>query len=121
GPTRGAWTDTSGVKHFDNLVKPDLVAPGNKLVFAEADNNLLVTQHPELDAGVSEYANRREMYLNGTSMAAPIAAGAAALLMQANPNLTPNMVKMLLMYTAQQIPGFNMFEQGAGEKIGRAH
>ncbi len=48
-------------------------------------------------------------------MATPIAAGAAALLLQANPNLTPNMIKALLMYTAQPLAGFNMLEQGAGE------
>src|ERR1041384_7882336 len=40
GPTRGHYTDASGVKYYDNLVKPDLVAPGNKLIFAEADSSL---------------------------------------------------------------------------------
>jgi hypothetical protein len=55
------------------------------------------------------------MYLNGTSMAAPVVSGAAALLLQANPQLTPNLVKAILMYTAQQLPGFNTLEQGAGE------
>ncbi|MEP7076698.1 MAG: S8 family serine peptidase, partial [Acidobacteriota bacterium] len=34
GPTRSYWTDTAGTKHFDNLIKPDLVAPGNKLIYA---------------------------------------------------------------------------------------
>ena len=105
GPTRGFWSDANGTRHFDNLIKPDLVAPGNKIISAESDNNLLVTQHPELDAGVSENDNRRQMYMNGTSMATPVAAGAAALLLQVNPKLTPNMVKMILMYT----------------EIGRAH
>jgi len=114
GPTRGYWTDTDDVKHFDNLIKPDLVAPGNKLISAEADNNLLVTERPELDAGVSDIENRRQMYLNGTSMATPVVAGTAALLLQVNPNLTPNMVKMIMSYTAQQLAGFNSFEQGAG-------
>ncbi len=48
-------------------------------------------------------------------MATPVVSGAAALLLQANPKLTPNMVKMILMYTAQQLPGFNTLEQGAGQ------
>src|SRR5258706_5287665 len=55
------------------------------------------------------------MYLSGTSMAAPVVSGTAALLLQANPKLTPNMVKMILMYTAGPIKGFNMLEQGTGE------
>ena len=115
GPTRGFTTDANGLKHYDNLIKPDVVAPGNKLVYAEAINNLLVTQHPELDAGVSQNDTRRQMYMSGTSMATPCVAGAAALLLQANSKLTPNMVKAILMYTAQPLSGFNMFEQGAGE------
>jgi len=115
GPTRGSWKDALGIKHFDNLVKPDLVAPGNKMVYAEAANNLLVTQHPELEASVTSNNRRKEMILNGTSMATPIVAGAAALLLQVNAKLTPNMIKMILMYTAQQLKGSNMLEQGTGE------
>jgi len=115
GPTRSYRLDAAGVKHYDNLVKPDVVAPGNKLVYAEAPNNRIVTAHPELDAGVSGYATRKMMYMSGSSMATPVAAGAAALLLQANPRLTPNLVKMLIMYTSQPLAGFNMFEQGAGQ------
>ncbi len=48
-------------------------------------------------------------------MATPVAAGTAALMLQANPSLTPNLVKALLMYTAQPLAGFNMLEQGAGQ------
>jgi len=115
GPTRAAWTDAFGTKHYDNLIKPDLVAPGNRIIDAQAAGNLLVTQNPTLDANVSAKASREQMYLSGTSMATPVVSGAAALLLQANPKLTPNMVKMILMYTAQQLPGFNTFEQGAGQ------
>src|SRR5437764_901739 len=115
GPTRSFWTDTLSVKHFDNLIKPEIVAPGNKLIYAEARRNYLVTHNPTLDAGVSPVDERKMMYLNGTSMAAPVVAGAAALLFQANPNLTPNLIKVLLMYTAQPLAGFNMLEQGTGE------
>ncbi|MDT5123980.1 MAG: serine protease AprX, partial [Acidobacteriota bacterium] len=82
GPTRSFYTDASGVKHYDNLVKPDLAAPGNKLIYAESDipkttsnpngTNLLIAQHPELDSGIVDNDNRKLMYLSGTSMATPI-------------------------------------------------
>ncbi|HEX8335377.1 MAG TPA: S8 family serine peptidase, partial [Pyrinomonadaceae bacterium] len=115
GPTRSYWTDALGGRHYDNLVKPDLVAPGNKIIEAQSAGNALVTQNPTLDANVSGSVARDQMYLSGSSMATPVVAGAAALMLQANPSLTPNLVKALLMYSAQQLPGFNTFEQGAGE------
>ena len=115
GPTRSFWIDDYGARHYDNLLKPDLVAPGNKIVGAAAADNSLLANHPELDANVSTLRSRRMMYLSGSSMAAPIAAGTAALLLQANPNLTPALVKAILMYTAQPLAGANMLEQGAGQ------
>src|SRR5262245_14866585 len=115
GPTRSYSTDEYGVRHYDNLVKPEICAPGNKTVFAESPNNLLLTQNPTLDANVSLDPTRKQMRLSGTSMAAPLVAGTAALMFEANPSLTPSLMKSLLMYTAQQLPSFNMFEQGAGE------
>jgi serine protease AprX len=115
GPTRSSWTDSTGAKHYDHLIKPDIVAPGNKLIGAESLNNLLVTQNPQLDAGVSPAIPRKQMFLSGSSMSASVVSGGAALLLQANPTLTPNMVKAILMYSAQPLPAFNMWEQGAGE------
>ncbi|HJQ23908.1 MAG TPA: S8 family peptidase [Blastocatellia bacterium] len=114
GPTRGFSTDSSGVRHFDNLIKPDLVAPGNKIIDAESPNNLILSTSPQLDA-LNTTAQHDEMYMSGTSMATPAVAGAAALILQRNPNLTPNLVKAILEYTAQPLAGFNTFEQGAGE------
>ncbi|HEX8336444.1 MAG TPA: S8 family serine peptidase, partial [Pyrinomonadaceae bacterium] len=48
GPTRSYRVDADGTRHYDNLVKPDLVAPGNKIVYAEAAYNYLVTNYPAL-------------------------------------------------------------------------
>jgi serine protease AprX len=115
GPTRSYSTNPDGTIHYDNLVKPDLVAPGNQVIQAEADGNYLVRTYPQLETNIYHQGNMREMYLSGTSMASPQVAGAAALILQANPLLTPNIVKTILMYTAQPLAGFNLFEQGAGE------
>jgi serine protease AprX len=122
GPTRSYSVDADGVKHYDNQIKPDLVAPGNKILAGESDyqdtytnRNYLVTNNPQLDAGVSTQNDRKMMWLSGTSMSTPAVAGAAALLIQACPKITPNMIKAILMYTAQPLKGYNMFEQGAGQ------
>lgn len=115
GPTRSYWTDAKG-KHYDNLMKPDLVAPGNKIIGAAAPDNKIESENPELCVSQCRgNSGRGQMRLSGTSVSAPIVAGAAAVILEANPNLTPNMVKMILMYTAQSLKGYNMLEQGAGE------
>ena len=124
GPTRGYRT-VNGVRRYDNLIKPDLVAPGNKLIGALTTyrNTAGVRVAGNLPAGYPGlettplYQNdpySRTMYLSGTSMATPVVAGAAALMLQANPNLTPNLVKAILMYSAQPLNGYNTVEQGAG-------
>ncbi len=117
GPTRG-YQIVNGVKKFDNLIKPDIVAPGNKLIGAasapsQTKSNSLFNMHPSLKTGTTTGSSQL-MYLSGTSMAAPIVAGIAAQLIEANPNLTPNLVKAVLMFSAQQINGANTLEQGAG-------
>ncbi|HEX8636550.1 MAG TPA: S8 family serine peptidase, partial [Pyrinomonadaceae bacterium] len=115
GPTRSFYTEANGVKKYDHLIKPDLVAPGNKLIAAKSKDNLFAEENPQLDiTGDGTNDSMQLLYLSGTSMATPIVSGAAALLLQANPKLTPNMVKMILQYTAQPLAGFNHLEQGAG-------
>jgi len=47
-------------------------------------------------------------------MAAPVVSGTVALMLQANPNLTPNLIKAILQYTAQSYPGYSPLRQGAG-------
>ncbi|MBS1810257.1 MAG: S8 family serine peptidase [Acidobacteria bacterium] len=117
GPTRG-YTVVNNVRKYDNLIKPDLVAPGNRLIGAAAGyygGNTLLSVYPSLLAQDDGSVDERMMYLSGTSMAAPLVAGAVALMLQVNPNLTPNLVKALLMYSSQPLKGFNMLEQGAGQ------
>ncbi|MDQ6788261.1 MAG: S8 family serine peptidase, partial [Acidobacteriota bacterium] len=116
GPTRSFYTNANGVKIYDNATKPDLIAPGNRIISTEAPNGQLALLHPTLEVTKQDTPdNKSLMRMSGTSMATPVATGAAALLFQQNPKLTPNMVKMILEYTAQPLAGFNMLEQGAGE------
>ena len=103
------------MKHFDNLIKPDLLAPGNKIISAEAANNKLVREYPALETSKYSASNMKLMYLSGTSMSTPVVSGAAAMLLEANSSLTPNVIKMILMYTAQPLAGFNTLDQGAGQ------
>src|SRR2546427_3347589 len=117
GPTLAHTTDpVTGQVAYDDLVKPDLVAPGTRLVSLERYNNLLVTYYPVLhvDTGNNVGTERRYMVLTGTSMASGVVSGAVALMMQANPSLTPNQVKAILMYSAQIMDRPDLFEQGAG-------
>ncbi len=100
------------MKHYDNLLKPDLVAPGNRIVAAESNNSWLISQYPQLHNGGSGL--NAFMQLSGTSIAAPTVAGAAALLLQSNPGLTPPLVKAILQYTAGQTASGNVIQQGAG-------
>ncbi|HKG23929.1 MAG TPA: S8 family serine peptidase [Blastocatellia bacterium] len=58
--------------------------------------------------------NRAFLQLSGTSIAAPVVSGAVALLLQKNPSLPPALIKAALQYSARQISGANISQQGAG-------
>ena len=123
GPTRSAAI-VNGIRKPDNLLKPDLVAPGNRIFAAAAtrDNfrnaawNTLATNYPDLvnATGGSQSYGQTLMSLSGTSIAAPVVTGAVALMLQANPGLTPPLIKAILQYSAQPLPNANLLQQGAG-------
>ena len=90
---------SKGPTTIDHIVKPDLVAPGNRMVSLRATGSTLDTLFPQYEvapaSGTSKYYE-----LSGTSMATPIVSGAVALMLQQNPTLTPDQVKARLMKTA---------------------
>jgi serine protease AprX len=66
------------------------------------------------DAELSPAALPFYTQISGTSMATPFVAGVAALLLDADPTLTPDQVKEIITQTASQMPGFEDYEVGAG-------
>ena len=104
-----------GPTMYDYAAKPDLVAPGyGTLSLAAPGSTFYTTKAQYLVPGFFETSFTPYLSLSGTSMATPVVAGTVALMLQANPNLTPNMVKALLQYTAQEYPGYDALTQGAG-------
>ncbi|WP_327092593.1 S8 family serine peptidase [Nonomuraea sp. NBC_01738] len=91
-----------GPRAIDGALKPDITAPGVGIIAARA-------------AGTSLGAPVDERYtsLNGTSMATPHVAGAAALLAQEHPGWNGQRLKAALMSTAKDA-GFTAYEQGGG-------
>ena len=79
-----------------------------------SDLTFYSTKAAFLIPGSVETAALPYLTLSGTSMAAPVVSGTVALMLQANPSLTPNAVKAILMYTAQQRAGYNALTEGAG-------
>jgi serine protease AprX len=90
-----AWFSTFGLTQ-DGFAKPDLVAPGRHIVGPLSNNGaILANEFP------SRVVNHQYIQLSGTSAAAPVLAGAIALLGQARPMLSPDQVKWLLLQTAR--------------------
>jgi serine protease AprX len=53
-------------------------------------------------------------YVDGTSFSAPIVASVAAQMLEANPTLTPQQVKRILISTAERLPHYEVDRQGWG-------
>ena len=94
----------------DGFMKPDLVAPGKNITARLVNTNMgMAKEHP------ANLVDRQYFRMSGTSVAAPMVSGAVALLLQDEPNLTPDQVKYRLMATANQDwPGYDATTAGAG-------
>jgi serine protease AprX len=104
-----------GPTMYDLDVKPDLVAPGHGTVSLSDPVSLFYTEKSQyLLGGLVGTSYTPYLTLSGTSMAAPAVAGTVALMLQANPTLTPNLVKAILQFTSQEYPGYDALTQGTG-------
>jgi serine protease AprX len=63
--------------------------------------------------------NQHYKYVDGTSFASPIVASIAACMLEANPALTPQQVKRILIDTAERVPGIAVERQGWGVVVPR--
>ena len=104
-----------GPSAFDKTAKPDLVAPGVGIESLAEPASVLFAAHPTARLwGSVDTISPPYLGLSGTSMAAPIVAGTIALMLQANPSLTPNAIKAILQFTAEDRDDYDHLTQGAG-------
>src|SRR5580658_4764725 len=114
-PTRNddaiASYSSKGPTLLDHIVKPDIVAPGNRIGSLIVKNSTLDVEYPSLEiapTGTCATSCATQYFrLSGTSMATPVVSGAVALMLQQNPALTPDEVKARLMKTAWK--GFGVY------------
>jgi serine protease AprX len=104
-----------GPTSIDYTAKPDIVAPGVGIESLADASSLLYGRYPNARLwGTVETITEPYLSLSGTSMSAPVVTGTVALMLQANPALTPNAVKAILQYTAEVKDGQKALAQGAG-------
>jgi subtilisin family serine protease len=104
--TTGEFTGAGGMANFTswgpvigNPDKPDISAPGQSVMAALSSytNN---TDHTPTNTFSFNGRTYGFCSLSGTSMSSPFVAGVVALMLEANPYLTPDQVKSILKETA---------------------
>ncbi len=100
---------------LDGFVKPDVVAPGAHMVSTMLPSSYIARNH-EANKVTNQYFS-----MAGTSQAAAVVSGIAALVISKNPALTPDQVKYRIMYTAYPWIDltttdalYSMWQQGSG-------
>jgi len=113
----GRVADYSSRGNFgDALQHPSLVAPGTNIISLRSTPT--ITGVSGLAGADTQRLSPTEMpyytTATGTSFSAPQVAGAIALMLEVNPNLTPAEVKDILSRTATPMPRYFFHEAGAG-------
>ena len=100
---------SKGPTRFDFTVKPDLLAPGTHIVSLRVPHSTLDRSMPEARVADAAYFE-----MSGSSMAAARVSGAVAVMLEANPTLTPDDVKARLMSRADHSGDEDIYTRGAG-------
>jgi serine protease AprX len=99
-----------GPTFIDGFFKPDLVAPGYKVPVPVPKHSFLKSEMAD-----SQLASYPDYYrMSGSSVATAFVTGTAALMLGANPEITPNLARVFLMQTAIKLTEPHMLEQGNG-------
>ena len=97
-----------GPTFSDGLFKPDLSAPGNRIPSLLSGKCQIEKDHRKLKI------DKNYISLSGSSMSAAYVSGTVALMLEANPDLTPHVIKAVLSLTAIKLQKPHMLEQGNG-------
>jgi len=98
----------------EGFVKPEVIAPGGHILGLMPPQAIIPQEHPEY-LGASGYFT-----MSGTSQAAAVVSGVVALMLHADPGLTPDEAKCRLMSSARPAVtqngslAYSIFQQGAG-------
>jgi serine protease AprX len=108
-----AWS-SRGPTAVDGLAKPDLVAPGRKMVSLRSPGSTLDQLYPDRQVAGTDPLAPAYFRMSGTSMAAPVVAGTIALMLERNPSLRPAQVKHRLTGTATPLAFGSPTTTGSG-------
>jgi serine protease AprX len=101
-----------GPARYETVVKPDVVAPGTRIVSLEAQNSSIGATYSQYHIAGS--AKNAYLRLSGTSMSTAVVSGGVALLLNAQPSLTPAQVKVAVQMGARFMPNDGLIGAGAG-------
>ena len=108
-------TFSSAGPTYERFVKPEVAAPGGHVLAHMNPNGEIARAHREHLHETGTY-----FAMSGTSQAAAVVSGVAALVLQADPSLSPDDVKCRLISAAKPVvdgqgqPLYSLFQQGAG-------
>jgi serine protease AprX len=94
-----------GPTAYDLVLKPDLLAPGNRVVSTSRLNQELriLLGNTGVSCGVG--CDDHYLELSGTSVSTAVVSGTAAIMLSKDPSLTPATVKARLMKSAMKLDG----------------
>jgi serine protease AprX len=109
-----ATFSSRGRTPFENLSKPDLVAPGRKMVSLRAPGSELDSLFPDRQVTILGSPSADYYRLSGTSMAAPVVSGTIALMFERSPGLSTAQVKKRLKSSVTPLTFGTANDRGAG-------